>query len=133
MRIDIHAETVDADNAPLRAEEGSLHLRDLIPRRGAHSDERGEIGCFLLLDLRHLDAARLCDARGVDVVDLALEDGIEHPFEYRRREKARIDLRDLAVVDDLHTGHRSLGKRAHRAAEPLRERDIGADDAHDFL
>ena len=138
MRVDVHTEAVDPYNAPLRTKERALYLccaRFCCPRcrRDTHSDERRIMRVFLLLDLRHLDAARLRDARRIDVVDLALEDGVEHPLEECRRKKARVDLGNLAVVDDLHMGDGPFGERANGAAELLRECDVGTNDAHDLF
>ena len=133
MRVDVDAEAVDADDASLLAEERALHLRGAARRRYAHGDERRVVRRLLLANLRYLDAARLCHTRRVDVVDLTLEDGIEHPLENGGREEARIDLGDLAVVDDLDLRDGALGEGARRTAELLGERDVGADHAHDFL
>ena len=132
MGIHVHAELVDADDAALIAKERPLHGHFLVLCLYLYRDEICKVLRFLVLRLRDLDVALLGKARRIDVIYLALHDGVQHALDDSRREKPCVDLGDFPVVGDFHALDGAFCEGADRSSDALRQIEIGPDDLHDL-
>ena len=94
-----------------------------------HADEVGVVAGDRLATLGDRDPALLRERRRVDEVDVLLRAAGEDAGEHGQGQQAGVALGDPAHVLDLDALD-ALGQARGDAAEPLRERDVRAEDLH---
>ena len=83
------------------AEGGAGDLEALSLRHDRDAHEVGVVTRLLLLALDHVDAALVCDRRGVDEVHVLLDPARQRSVQDRERHQPRVVAGDLALVGDL--------------------------------